>query len=551
VRAFSAGDFRYYTGSLQPADDMTPFDWQFPYTSQRMPILARNVVSTSQPLAAQAGLSMMHRGGNAVDAIVATAIALTVLEPTSNGIGGDAFCILWDGDKMHGLNASGRSPAAWNPARFKSLDAMPESGWETVTVPGCVSAWVDLSRKFGRLAFADLFEPAIRYARDGFMVTPTISRQWANQLPALRSQPGFAQAFMPGGRAPRPGEMFAFPDQAETLEQIAKSRGEAFYRGELAEKIAACAKQHRAALTLDDLAAHRNDWVEPLGIDYRGYRLHEIPPNGQGIAALIALGILENFDMAALQVDSVASLHLQIEAIKLAFADIYEYVSDPATMRVKPAEMIDKSYLAERARLIDRNKAGAPAFGTPGKGGTVYLTAADESGMMVSYIQSNYFGFGSGVVVPGTGISLQNRGSGFSLEPGHANLVGPRKLPFHTIIPGFVSQNGKPLMSFGVMGGSMQAQGHLQVMSRLVDYGQNPQAAADAPRWRVDEGAHVGIEHGVPADVVDALRNCGHSMTQADRWATDFGRAQLIYRMDDDGYLAASERRTDGQAVGY
>lgn len=529
---------------------MTPFDWQFPYTSQRMPILARNVVSTSQPLAAQAGLSMMHKGGNAVDAIVATAIALTVLEPTSNGIGSDAFCILWDGEKMHGLNASGRSPAAWNPGRFKGLDAMPANGWETVTVSGCVSAWVDLSRKFGKLAFADLFEPAIRYARDGFMVTPTISRQWANQLPELKSQPGFAQAFMPGGRAPQAGEKFAFPDQAETLRQIAETGGEAFYRGELAEKIAACSKQHEAALTLDDLAAHGNDWVEPLGIDYRGYRLHEIPPNGQGIAALIALGILENFDMAALQVDSVESQHLQIEATKLAFADVYEYVSDPATMRVKPAEMIDKSYLAERAKLIDRNKAGSPAFGTPGKGGTVYLTAADEAGMMVSYIQSNYAGFGSGVVVPGTGISLQNRGSGFSLEPGHANLVGPRKLPFHTIIPGFVTQNGKPLMSFGVMGGSMQAQGHLQVMSRLVDYGQNPQAAADAPRWRVDEGANVGIEYGVPADVVDALGNCGHRMTQADRWATDFGRAQLIYKMDD-GYLAASERRTDGQAVGY
>jgi gamma-glutamyltranspeptidase/glutathione hydrolase len=529
---------------------MTPFDWQFPYTSQRMPILARNVVSTSQPLAAQAGLSMMLRGGNAVDAIVATAISLTVLEPTSNGIGSDAFCILWDGKKMHGLNASGRSPAGWNPGRFKDLNAMPLLGWESVTVPGCVSAWADLSQKFGKLPFADLFEPAIKYAEDGFMVTPTISRQWANQVPMLKSQPGFAEAFMPDGRAPQAGEKFTFPDQAETLRKIAETKGEEFYKGELAEKIIAYSKQHGAALILDDLASHTNDWVEPIDIDYRGYTLHEIPPSGQGIGALVALGILENFDMASLPVDSAESLHLQIEAMKLAFADVSEYVSDPATMRVKPSEMIDKSYLKERAKLIDRKRAGAPVFGTPSKGGTVYLTAADESGMMVSFIQSNFAGFGSGVVVPDTGISLQNRGSGFSLQPKHANAVAPRKRPFHTIIPGFVTQNGNPLMSFGVMGGNMQAQGHMQIMSRLVDYQQNPQAAADAPRWRVDDNVNVGIEYDVPADVVDALRKCGHDMTQADRWATDFGRAQLIFKMDE-GYLAASERRTDGQAVGY
>ena len=527
-----------------------PFDWQFPYTSQRMPILANNVVSTSQPLAAQAGLGMMLKGGNAVDAIVATAISLTVLEPTSNGIGGDAFCILWDGKKMHGLNASGRSPAAWNPDRFKGLDTMPQTGWESVTVPGCVSAWADLSQKFGKLPFADLFEPAIKYASDGFMVTPTIARQWAMQIPRLESQPGFAESFMPNGRAPLAGEKFTFHEQAETLRLIAETRGEALYKGELAEKVSACSKQHGAALTFDDLAAHRNDWVEPIGINYHGYTLSEMPPNGQGIAALIALGILENFDMAALTVDSVESQHLQIEAMKLAFADIYEYVSDPATMRVKPSEMIDKSYLKDRAKLIDRKKAGAPVFGMPGKGGTVYLTAADESGMMVSYIQSNFSGFGSGVVVPGTGISLQNRGSGFSLDPNHVNVVAPRKRSFHTIIPGFVTQNGNPLMSFGVMGGSMQAQGHMQVMSRLVDYQQNPQAAADAPRWRVDGGVNVGIEYGVPADVVDSLRKLGHVMTQEDRWSTDFGRAQLIYKLDN-GYLAASERRTDGQAVGY
>ncbi len=529
---------------------MDMFDYQFPYPSQRMPVLARNCVATSQPLAAQAGLRMMLKGGNAVDAILATAISLTVLEPTSNGIGSDAFCILWDGKQLKGLNASGRSPAAWTPAWFKGKTAMPQRGWDSVSVPGAVSAWVEMSAKYGKLPFADLFEPAIKYAADGFMVTPTISRLWANGVAELKDQPGFAEAFMPRGRAVAAGEKFVSAAHAKTLQLIAETKGTAFYHGELAEKIAAYAKQHKAALTLDDLASHTLDWVEPIGLDYRGHTLHEIPPNGQGIAALMALGMLENFDVAALPIDSPDCLHLKIEAMKLAFADINEYVSDISTMRVTPAQMLDKAYLKERAKLIDMKKAGTPSFGTPSKGGTVYLTAADESGMMVSYIQSNFSGFGSGVVVPGTGIALQNRGSGFSLKPNHANIVAPKKRPFHTIIPGFLTQGGQPLMSFGVMGGSMQAQGHMQVVSRMVDYHQNPQAASDAPRWRIDSGLRVGVEHGVPAETIAALKARGHDMPQADRWSTDFGRAQLIYKMED-GYFAASERRTDGQAVGY
>ena len=529
---------------------MNLFDFQFPYPSQRMPVLARNCVATSQPLAAQAGLRMMLKGGNAVDAILATAISMTVLEPTSNGIGSDAFCIMWDGTQLKGLNASGRSPAAWTPDWFKGKTAMPQRGWDSVTVPGAVSAWVEMSEKYGKLPFADLFEPAIKYATDGYMVTPTISRLWADGAEELKDQPGYAETFMPHGRALAAGEKFVSAAHAKTLQRIAETKGEAFYRGDLAEKIAVFSKQHGAALTLDDLATHTLDWVEPIGLDYRGYTLHEIPPNGQGIAALMALGMLENFDVASLPVDSPDSMHLKIEAMKLAFADINEYVSDISTMRVTPAQMLDKSYLKERAKRIDMKKAGTPSFGTPSKGGTVYLTAADESGMMVSYIQSNFSGFGSGVVVPGTGIALQNRGSGFELTPGHANIVAPRKRPFHTIIPGFLTQGGKPLMSFGVMGGSMQAQGHMQVVSRMVDYHQNPQAASDAPRWRIDSGVTVGIEYGVPADTIAALKARGHDMPQADRWSTDFGRAQLIYKMDD-GYFAASERRTDGQAVGY
>ncbi len=529
---------------------MMPFDWQFPYPSQRMPILARNVVATSQPLAAQAGLRMLMKGGSAVDAVIATAIALTVVEPTTNGIGSDAFAILWDGSKLHGLNASGRSPAAWTPHRFKGMQSMPQRGWDSVTVPGCVAAWAELSARYGKLPFADLFEPAIQYAANGFMVTPVIARLWEKQVPVLQSMPGFADAFMPKGRAPLPGETFVFPDQARTLHLIAETRGEAFYKGELAEKIVAHAKQHGGAMSMADLAAHQVDWVEPLGQNYRGYTLHEIPPNGQGIGALVTLGMLENLDVGSLPVDSADSLHVQIEAMKLAFADIYEYVSDPATMRVKPSQMLDREYLKQRAGLINMNKAQDPKFGTPPAGGTVYLTAADASGMMVSYIQSNFAGFGSGVVVDRTGISLQNRGYGFSLKPGHANVVAPKKRPFQTIIPAFATKDGKPVMSYGVMGGSMQAQGHSQVMVRFADYGQNPQAALDAPRWRIDNGLTVGIEQGVGAEVIAELKRRGHDIAQADRWSTDFGRAQLIYRMDD-GYLAASERRSDGQAVGF
>jgi gamma-glutamyltranspeptidase/glutathione hydrolase len=527
---------------------MKLFDWQFPYPSQRMPVLARNVVATSQPLAAQAGLSMMMKGGNAVDAILATAITLTVVEPTSNGIGSDAFCILWDGKKLHGLNASGRSPAAWNLDRYQGHRAMPTRGWDAVTVPGAVSAWVELSKRFGKLPFADLFEPAIRYAADGYLVSPTIARLWARQAPELKDIPGYAEHFMPHGRTPEAGEKFVAPAHAMTLKRIAETKGEAFYRGDLADKMAAHSRKHGGAMTVEDLAAHTLDWVEPLAHDYRGYTLHEIPPNGQGIAAQMVLGILEGFDLGKVPVDSADSLHLQIEAMKLAFADVYEYVSDDNTMRVKSADLLDKEYLRSRARLIDMKKAKTPQHGVPGRGGTVYLTAADESGMMVSYIQSNYQGFGSGIVVDG--ISLQNRGYGFVLRPDHPNVVAPRKRPFHTIIPGFVTRDGRPVMSFGVMGGSMQAQGHAQVMIRLADHHQNPQAAADAPRWRVDQGLNVNVEQGVTAAVIDDLQRRGHRMTQADRWSTDFGRAQLIFKMED-GYFAASERRTDGQAVGF
>ncbi|TAK42950.1 MAG: gamma-glutamyltransferase family protein [Betaproteobacteria bacterium] len=528
---------------------MTAFSWTFPYAWPRKPLLAQNVVATSQPLAAQAGLQMLAAGGNAVDAILATAITLTLVEPVSNGIGSDAFAILWDGKQLHGLNASGRAPAGWTTDFFAGRTAMPARGWNTVTVPGCVSAWRMLSERFGRLPFEQLFGPAIRYGRDGFLVSPTIAGQWARQIAELREQPGFAQAFMPQGRAPLPGERFRFPEHAATLEKIAATRGEAFYRGELAERIAAHAKQHGGVMTAADLAAHASDWTAPLSMDYRSYTLHELPPNGQGIVALIALGILQHFEIAGYAVDGADSLHLQIEAQKLAFADARRFVADLDHMDIRPQQLLDPGYLKQRAQLIDLKRAQDFGHGTPPQGGTVYLTAADASGMMISYIQSNYMGFGSGVVVPGTGISLQNRGGTFVVRPGHPNCVGPRKRPFQTIIPGFVTRDGQPVMSFGVMGGSMQPQGHAQVMVRIADYGQNPQAACDAPRFRVVQGIEVSVEGGFPAASLAELQRRGHKIVTVDDY-NQFGSAQLIWKLDG-GYFAASDPRRDGQAVGF
>ena len=529
---------------------MTDLNWAFPYPSRRMPVLARNVVATSQPLAAQAGLRMMLKGGNAADAAIATAITLTVVEPVMNGIGSDAFALLWDGRKLHALNACGRAPGGWTPQRFAGRTDMPTEGWDTVTVPGVVSAWAAVSKRFGKLPFADLFEPAIGYARNGFPVSPVVASQWLAQVPRLGDQPGFAHAFLRDGRPPRAGETFRFPAQADTLEDIARSGGESFYRGALAAKIAAFSAACGGALAAEDLAAHRADWVEPVSQNYRGHALHEIPPNGQGIAALIALGILEHFDLGSLPPDSADSFHLQIEAMKLAFADVYRYVADPTAMNVGSAGLLDPAYLASRAKLIDKHRAHTVSHGMPPASGTVYLTAADAQGMMVSYIQSNYMGFGSGVVVPETGISLQNRGSAFSLQPGHPNRVAGGKRPFHTIIPAFLSRDGTPVMSFGVMGADMQPQGHLQMAVRLLDYGQNPQAAADAPRWKVTRDGGVLLEQAVSEKLASELAQRGHPVNRVAAGSTEFGAAQLILKVDG-GYVAASEPRRDGQAVGF
>jgi gamma-glutamyltranspeptidase / glutathione hydrolase len=531
----------------------TGFDWTQPYASKRSPLLAENVVATSQPLAAQAGLEMLRAGGNAVDAALAAAITLTVVEPCSNGVGSDAFAIVSDGQVLHGLNASGRSPAAWNGEYFAARGGkIPASGWDSVTVPGVVSAWVALCERFGRLEFSRLFGPAIRYAREGFNVSPIIAGHWAHQGRIFAKQyPAFAATFLPGGKPPAAGERFQNPDLAATLEEIAASKNESFYRGALASRIAAASRDAGAALTADDLAEHAPDWVEPLAIKYRDVELHEIPPNGQGIAALIALGILEHFDLAklAIDVDTPESVHLQIEAMKLAFGEVYAHVGDPEHMSVPPGELLAPARLERLAASLDARGAHDAPWGLRGLGDTVYLAAADANGMMISYIQSNANGFGSGIVVPDTGIALQNRGVGFSLEAGHPNCVAGRKRPFHTIIPGFLTRNGEPLMSFGVMGGPMQPQGHVQMVVRLADFGQNPQAASDAPRWRVEGGRNLLLENTADPKLVEGLEKLGH-IVKLSSDISPFGGAQLIHRIEG-GYCAGSDHRKDGCAVGF
>jgi gamma-glutamyltranspeptidase / glutathione hydrolase len=541
---------------------MMNFNFNNPYTTTRLPVFARNIVSTSHPLAAQAGVRIMQQGGNAVDGAIAAAAAMTICEPVSNGLGSDSFCILWDGKELQGLNASGRAPQSWNLDYFKrkyGADAVspPKRGFDSVTVPGAVASWVALSERYGKLPFADLLQPAIEIAERGYLMPTVVQQKWAAAYDELHALPGFAQSFLPWGRAPNVGELFQFKAAARGLRAIANTKGQAFYGGEIAHAIEKFSSQHNGSLKASDFAAYQPEWVKPIGKNYRGYTLHEIPPNGQGIAALIALGILDKFDVASLAVDGVDSQHLQIEAMKLAFADVYRYVAEPADMSVTAAQMLDDAYLTERAKLIDMKKAQDFGVGNPVKGGTIYLTAADEDGMMVSFIQSNYMGFGSGCVEPEFGVSLQNRGHAFSLDPkalNPANLVAPGKRPFHTIIPAFLTRDGQPVMSYGVMGANMQPQGHLQTLVRMLDYGQNPQAACDAPRWRYNAGLEINVESQMAPDTVQGLAARGHRMEIINDNYQDFGAGQFIWRAGDpkvQGYVAASDSRRDGQVAGY
>ena len=530
---------------------------RYPYPSRRMPILApRGAVATSQPLAAQAGLSMLQQGGSAVDAILATAITLTVVEPTSNGIGGDVFALVWDGQRVNGLNGSGRAPARASAAAYRAAghERVPNHGWLPVTVPGAPRAWFDLHQRFGRLPFEQIFEPAIYYAEQGYPVSPTIAMLWENQAKTFLSYPRpefrpWGETFAPGGRAPAVGELFRSPNHGQTLRRIAASGARDFYEGDLAAAIARFADETEGLISRDDLAAHTSTWVQPIHVNYRGFDVWEIPPNGQGLATLIGLNVLSGFDLAAHPRESVESYHLQIEALKLGLADGRRYIGDPEHVAVPVEALLDPAYAAERRALIGE-RALEPAPGQPQRGGTVYLCAADADGMMISYIQSNYMGFGSGLVVPGTGISLHNRGAGFTLEAGHPNELAPGKRPFHTIIPGFLTRDDQAIGPFGVMGGFMQAQGHLQMAANMVDYGFNPQVSLDAPRWRWVEGRKVAVEQETDPSIVEGLRARGHDVVVEDMYG-GFGRGQIIQRLPGGGYLAASDKRTDGAAVGY
>jgi len=522
---------------------------EFPYPSRRVPVFARNVVATSQPLAVQAGIQMLRQGGNAVDAALAAAAALTVTEPCSNGLGSDAFALVWDGNRLHGLNASGRSPAAWRPERFRDTDAIT-IGWDSITVPGCVDAWSTLSRRFGSLDFEQLLRPSIHYAEQGYAVSPTVQRLWVEAHETYGHFDGFNRVFFPDGRAPRAGEVFSSAAMAATLRRIAGSHGDDFYRGRTARRTIEFLNQGGSAMSEEDLAGHRSEWVDPIGASLGGEQLCEIPPNGQGIAALIALRILEHAGITQYGVDTVDSVHLQIEAMKASFQLVRAHVADPAHMQVDVDELLDEDRLSRIAAGIDMQRASAPETGRDNDGGTVYLTTADENGMMVSFIQSNFWGFGSGIVDPDTGISFQNRAAGFSLDPAHPNHVDGGKRPFHTIIPGFVMRDGAPLMSFGVMGGHMQAQGHVQMMVRIFCHGQNPQAASDAPRWFVDDRYDVVFESGFDSAVRQALRDRGHHLGSTTPMFA-FGGAQLVYRLENGFYCAASDHRKDGHAAGF
>ena len=542
------------------------FDWTNPYPTVRTPVFANNLVATSQPLAAQAGLHTLQSGGNAADAAIAAAAVITMTEPCSNGLGADNFAIVWDpaSRELLGLNSSGTAPAAWSLDYFQRKygedagHARPMRGWDTVTVPGAVAGWSLLHGRLGKLPWHAVLAPAIEYAERGFAVSAIVQEKWQRAVPLLKSGPGYAEHFMPHGRAPKIGERFRLAGAARTLRLIADGGGAAFYRGEIADAIARHARDTGGALTSADLAGYwdfvqDNGWVGTISACFHGHELHEIPPNGQGIAALSCLGMLAHTSLADYAVDSADWHHVAIEAMKLAFADAYAYVADPRSMRITASDLLSTAYLSQRARLIDMQRAQDAQPGAP-RGGTIYLTTADASGMMVSLIQSNYMGFGSGVVVPGYGISLQNRGYGFSMDPASPNVVAPGKRPFHTIIPAFLTRDGEPQMSFGVMGGNMQPQGHVQTLARMLLAAQQPQAACDAPRWKVMHGLDIEVENAMPLPVVEQLARRGHRIMRANDSYMDFGSGQFIWRLGDpavEGYVAASDSRRDGLAAGY
>ncbi len=525
------------------------------YPSQRFPIYARGgMVNCSSPLASAAGLSVLRRGGNAMDAAAAAAAALTVVEPTANGLGSDAFALIWSEKdrRLFGLNSSGPAPMLLSAERVRADGRdcggkMPAHGWTPVTVPGAPKAWAELVGRFGKLSLAEDLAPAAAYARDGYPCAPNLALLWTEafeQYGKTLTGPEFKawfRTFAPAGKGVAAGDLIRLPDHAATLEAIGKTEAEAFYRGEIAAKIDKESRKYGGYLRYEDLAAFEARWVEPIRVNYRGYEVCEIPPNGQGIVALMALNILKEFDFP--EKDSVETCHRQLEAVKMAFADAFRYVTDPADMEIDFHRLLDPAYGAQRAREMG-DRARVWSHRIPPKSGTVYLCCADGEGNMVSWIQSNYMGFGSGIVVDGTGIALQNRGADFSLNPADANFLRPGKRSYHTIIPGFLMKDGEPVGPFGVMGAYMQPQGHVQVVMNVVDFHLDPQQALDAPRWQWMRDGSVTVESRFDPSLARGLQRRGHDV-RCDLDTPIFGRGQMIVRLPNGVLVGGTESRTD------
>ncbi len=529
-----------------------------PFPSNRFCITAKNgMVASGCSLASAAGLQILQKGGNAVDAAIAAAVCHTVTEPSCNGIGSDTFAIVWIKDKMYGLNSSGYSPRSISIEKLRErgiTDSVPLYGWIPVTVPGAPKAWAALSKRFGKLPFEELFEPAIKYAQEGFPLSPVIADSFEKATAKFHTlfdgKPEFDEWFRVFSKNGEPyhfGDIVKLPDHAKTLKLIAKSMADEFYKGEIADAIAAQSTRDGGFLTKEDLSDYDVSWVDPIGVEYRDYKVWEMPPNGQGIAALMALNILNNFEFKAPQ--DPETYHMQIEAMKIAFADAHHYVTDPDCMPLDYKRLILPEYGRQRAAEIG-SAATLPTHKEPPKSGTIYLCTADSEGNMVSLIQSNYRGFGSGIVIEGYGVSMQNRGCGFSMDARDANCLMPHKRSFHTIIPGFLTRNGKAVGPFGIMGGGMQPQAHVQAMMNYIDFGLNPQMALDAPRWQWLEGKTVSVEQTFPVSAVGALLHKGHNITVAAE-NSSFGRGQMIVRLDNGVLVGGTESRTDSSIASW
>ena len=536
-----------------------------PFATRSEVIAQHGMACTSQPLATQVALDILKAGGNAIDAAIAANAVLGLVEPTGNGIGGDLFAVVWDADtkELCGLNASGRSPRSLTIDYFREngYEKIPAYGPLPVSVPGCVDGWVELHKRFGTMRMDKILQPAIDYANGGFPVSEVIANAWEGNARSLKSYPNVSDVYMPGGKAPAKGEIFKNPYLAGTLEKIAQGGRDAFYKGDIARTIDLFMKEQGGFLSYEDLAAHNSEWVEPVSTNYRGYEVWELPPNGQGIAALQILNILEGYDIAAMGFGSAEYIHHFVEAKKLAFEDRAKYYADPAFNKLPVDELISKGYAVKRRELIHPMRASYNLdAGEVEHGNTIYLTVADRQGNMVSLIQSNYLGLGSGMCPPGLGFILQDRGELFTLEEGHYNVYEPGKRPFHTIIPAFITKDGKPWMSFGVMGGSMQPQGHAQIVVNMIDFGMNLQEAGDAPRIRhggssqptgtkMTDGGVVNLESGIPYESIRELVRRGHTVKFT---VGGYGGYQAILWDEKNGvYYGASESRKDGQAAGY